>query len=156
MISFHKITTGLMYLSVAGLVACNQGDKGQSNLAEGPMLDEYQSPQEVKFLYDDYGNVPHQFPVEILNEMRTQLESQGQTDLIKELESRYDMKTGAVLDPEAATRAEAYLKKTLKPVELETSADENGINPLKELPEDISIPEEIAAEIENYKAQGGK
>ncbi len=151
-----KARWGFVGLGITLVFACNQSESSKQPLNQEEMPFTYNSPDEVRFLYDDYGNVPLQFPVEMLREIYQQLMAQDRKDLAKDLENRYDMLTGYVLDPEEAGRAEKYLKHTLPQFEMDESDGATGPVALEELQEGIDIPEEIASQIKEHHSERGK
>jgi hypothetical protein len=129
-------------VALAGLLACQNDPKADIRQVASPGEDTYASPGEVRFLYDDQGNVPRQIPSEVLQNMRRQLSDQGQETLLKDLEARYDFASGEVRDAKAAEAAERYLKSQL-PLSASPAATDPAVVLPADLPEGIAIPPEL-------------
>lgn len=87
---------------MAFLQACQSDLPENAPKVASPESGEYQSVDQVDFLYDEQGNVPRQIPLQVLKDMRQQLLDQGRKDLASRLDSKYDFISGEVKDLRAA------------------------------------------------------
>lgn len=142
----------------AFLAACQADSSDGSPKIASPALEDYRSPDEVRFLSDDEGNVMRQVPLAILQDVRGQLLAQGQTGLLKDLEARYDFATGEVKDPRAAERAELYLKSQLAanpPATSGTPAGDGEVLSPEDLPPGIRITDDMVEGLRKAAAKVG-
>ncbi len=151
--NFGKTALTMAAIALSGLMACKQEG---ATVIESPAQSDYQTVKDVKFLYDDQGNVPHQFPLEVLQDIRAQLKAEGQAELLKDLESLYNLETGMVLDPEEAIRTEKFLKANLPSVQTDVSESTQVDAPAKFLPEGMELPPEVAEHQRELQLKEGK
>lgn len=143
---------GLSAFALA-LAACQSDTPLPQDVSTG---ESYRSPADVRFLYDEEGNVARQLPVEILKGVQADLMAQGHTALSKDLEAIYDFRTGEVKDPLAAERAERFLKSHLpesRPMLASPGPQSTPLRP-EDLPAGIAIPQELIEGLRKAAVEG--
>ena len=107
------------------------------------------------FLSDENGNVPRQIPPAVLADMIKQLKDQGQEGLIADIQARYNLNTGMVLDLTAAEKAESFLKSKLPSSKADPLASD--AQPVPELPApEYGLPPELKSHFTKNAMAAGK
>jgi hypothetical protein len=132
-----------------GLIACQSETVVNEKPSVTPHSNDITSTGEAHFLSDENGNVPRQIPPAVLAEIIQELKGQGQDVLVADIQARYNLKTGMVLDLVAAEKAESFLKSKLPSAKPESPIADAMADRKPPTPE-YGMPPELKSHFSKY------
>jgi hypothetical protein len=129
-------------VGVLALVACQSETSSNDKPLAAPESEGYTSVDEVLYMYDEEGNIARKVPLSVMEDVRKQLQEQGQTTLLRGLEERYDFRTGEVRNFLAAEKAERFLKSRLPAMNKGADLSTTSSQAVRPYPE-FGIPPEL-------------
>lgn len=153
---FGAIPSAFLAAALAtAFVACQSESVVSGKPAASAHSNDITPTGESFYLSDENGNVPRQIPPAVLADAIKQLKEQGQEGLVAEIQARYDLKTGLVFDPEAAEKAQAFLKSKLPASQAEPIAADPKAVPQLPAPE-FGLPPELKSHFTKQALAAGK
>jgi hypothetical protein len=153
---FGAIPSAFLATALAtALVACQSESVVNEKPSATPHSSDITPTGESLFLSDENGNVPRQIPPAVLADMIEQLKEQGQEGLVADIQARYNLKTGMVLDLTAAAKAESFLKSRLPSSQVEPLAADSKTVPELPAPE-YGLPPELKSHFTKNAMSAGK